>query len=103
VEPTLEEMIPQLDFRRMEFIANLEAAFQENSHGENTVAMSKYMKNRFTFCGIKTTERRQLFKEVWKANKEEVAKNAREIAVALYAKDQREFHYCAIEIFDKGT
>jgi 3-methyladenine DNA glycosylase AlkD len=63
--------------------------------------MSKYMKNRFTFFGIKTTERRQLFKEVWKANKEEVAKNAREIAVALYAKDQREFHYCAIEILIK--
>lgn len=101
MEPTLEEMIARLDSRRMKFTANLEAAFQENSHGENAVAMSKYMKNRFTFFGIKTTERRQLFKEVWKANKEEVAKNAREIAVALYAKDQREFHYCAIEILIK--
>jgi len=101
VEPILEEMIPQLDFRSMGFIADLEVAFQENSQSENGLAMSKYMKNNFAFFGIKTTERRQIFKEVWKANKEEVAKNAREIAIALYAKDQREFHYCAIEILIK--
>ena len=89
MEPTLEEMIPQLGFRSMRFIADLEAAFQENSQSEIALAMAKYMKNHFAFFGIKTTERRQLFKEVWKANKEEVAKNAREIAIALYAKDQR--------------
>lgn len=85
----------------MGFIADLETAFQENSQSEIALAMAKYMKNHFAFFGIKTTERRQLFKEVWKANKEEVAKNAREIAIALYAKDQREFHYCAIEILIK--
>jgi len=74
VEPILEEMIPQLDFRSMGFIADLEVAFQENSQSENALAMAKYMKNHFAFFGIKTTERRQLFKEVWKVNKEDVPK-----------------------------
>lgn len=85
----------------MGFITDLEVAYHENSQRENALAMAKYMKNRFPFFGIKATERRQLFKEVWKANKEEVTKNPREVAVALYAKQQREFHYCAIEILIK--
>lgn len=101
MEPILEEMIPQLDFRTMGFIANLEAAFQENSHGDNALAMAKYMRNRFAFFGIKTTERRQILKIIGKANKAEVTQNTREIVFALYAKDQREFHYCAIEILIK--
>jgi 3-methyladenine DNA glycosylase AlkD len=85
----------------MGFITDLEVAYHENSHSENALAMAKYMKNRFPFFGIKAAERRQLFKEVWKANKEEVTKNPREIALDLYAKQQREFHYCAIEILIK--
>ena len=101
MEPILEEMIPQLDFRAMGFITDLEAAFQENSQSKNAVAMAKYMRHRFAFFGIKTTERRQILKAIWKANKAEITKNTREIVFALYDKNQREFHYCAIEILIK--
>lgn len=83
------------------FINHLETAFLENNNPENALPMAKYMKNHFPFFGIKTTERRQLFKEIWKANKQEVSENARVIALALYAKEQRELHYCAIEILIK--
>ncbi|MEL1240709.1 DNA alkylation repair protein [Flavobacterium flavipallidum] len=85
----------------MEFVKQLETAFCEISNTENALAMAKYMKNHFSFFGIKTTERRQRFKEIWKANKVEVSKNARAIALELYAKEQRELHYCAIEILIK--
>lgn len=82
----------------MGFILSLESAFQENANAVNALAMSKYMRNYFTFFGIKTTERRSLLKEIWKQNELEVAKNPRKIALQLFTKKQREFHYCAIEI-----
>jgi 3-methyladenine DNA glycosylase AlkD len=85
----------------MTFIASLEIAFQENSNAEYASAMSKYMKNNFQFFGIKTEERRRIFKAIWKENQKEVSENTREIALELYAKKQREFHYCAIEILVK--
>jgi 3-methyladenine DNA glycosylase AlkD len=85
----------------MEFISQLETAYQENSNPENALPMAKYMKNKFPFYGIKTTERRLLFKTIWKQNQQEVSVNARTIALVLYAKEQRELHYCAIEILIK--
>ncbi|TDD75447.1 DNA alkylation repair protein [Flavobacterium caseinilyticum] len=85
----------------MSFILALENAFAENKNPENAFAMAKYMKNKFPFFGIKTEERRRIFKKIWKENKAEVSANARAIALELHSKPQREFHYCAIEILIK--
>ena len=85
----------------MNFISSLEAAFQEKSNPDNAFAMAKYMRNHFSFFGIKTEERRRIFKEVWKENKKEVGGNPRKIALELYSKPQRELQYCAIEILIK--
>lgn len=99
--PILGEMIKQLDFRFMSFVNTLELVFQKHSNPENAFAMEKYMKNNFPFFGIKTEERRHVFKEIWKENKEDVSAKAREIALDLYSRPEREFHYCAIEILIK--
>ena len=85
----------------MGFISKLEKAFQGKSNSDNAFAMSKYMRNHFSFFGIKTEERRRIFKEVWKENKKEVGGNPRKIALELYSKPQRELQYCAIEILIK--
>ena len=85
----------------MNFILALEIAFTANKNPENAFAMSKYMKNNFPFFGIKTDERRRIFSAIWKENKIEVSANARAIAETLYSKQEREFHYCAIEILIK--
>ena len=85
----------------MNFILDLENAFAAKQNPENAFAMAKYMKNNFPFFGIKTDERRHIFKEIWKENKQEVSANTREISLALYSKQEREFHYCAIEILVK--
>jgi 3-methyladenine DNA glycosylase AlkD len=82
----------------MNFISSLEKAFNENSNTENAVAMSKYMRTIFPFFGIKTVERRLILKKIWKANQQEVSQNSRQIALELFQKQQREFHYCAVEI-----
>ncbi|MFV8356254.1 DNA alkylation repair protein [Flavobacterium sp. XS1P32] len=85
----------------MNFTLVLENAFKANQNPENAFAMAKYMKNNFPFFGIKTEERRLIFKEIWKENKGVVSINARTIVLDLYLKSEREFHYCAIEILIK--
>jgi 3-methyladenine DNA glycosylase AlkD len=85
----------------MLFIAQLENTFVEKSDAENAFAMAKYMRNKFDFFEIKTPKRRQLLKEIWKENEQEVATNVRSIATLLFEKTQRQFHYCAIEILTK--
>ncbi len=85
----------------MNFITSLETAFQKNSNPENAFAMAKYMRNHFSFFGIKTEDRRQIFKTIWKENHLEISENPRAIALELYSKTQRELQYCAIEILIK--
>lgn len=85
----------------MPFIESLETAFQKNSHPENAAAMSKYMRNHFSFFGVKTEDRRRIFKTIWKENQQEVAQNPRGIAWELFTKQQRELQYCGIEILMK--
>lgn len=85
----------------MGFINELETAFHKYSDPENAFAMAKYMRNQFAFFGIKTEDRRRIFKHIWKENQQEVSNNPREIALALYSKSQRELQYCAIEILAK--
>lgn len=85
----------------MNFIIDLETAFQKNSNPDNAMAMSKYMRNRFLFFGIKTEDRRQIFKTICKENQSEISENPRAIALKLYSKKERELQYCAIEILTK--
>ena len=85
----------------MDFINKLETAFKESSNPENAHAMVKYMRNHFSFFGIKTEDRRQIFKTICKENQLEISENPRAIALKLYSKTQRELHYCAIEILIK--
>jgi 3-methyladenine DNA glycosylase AlkD len=82
----------------MIFSNELEKAYNENSNTENAVAMSKYMRTIFPFFGIKTKDRRLILKKIWKANQQEVSQNSRQVALELFQKKQREFHYCAVEI-----
>jgi 3-methyladenine DNA glycosylase AlkD len=85
----------------MNFISSLETAFKEKSNPENALAMAKYMRNHFAFFGIKTDDRRHIFKTLCKENHLEISKNPRAIALSLYSKPERELHYCAIEILIK--
>ena len=85
----------------MSFISKLQTAFDKNRNPENAVAMAKYMKNLFSFYGIKAEQRRTIFKEVCNTNKKELTQNPREIAWELFNKDFRELQYCGIEILIK--
>jgi 3-methyladenine DNA glycosylase AlkD len=86
----------------MDFISQLETAFNQNRNEENAFQMKKYLKNLFSFYGIKTTERRAVFLELLKLNHQEITENYREIALDLVNKEYRELHYCGIEILIKN-
>ena len=85
----------------MNFINDLETAFKEKCNPESAFAMAKYMRNHFSFFGIKTEGRRQIFKEICNENQLEISDNPRVIALELFAKKERELHYCGIEILIK--
>lgn len=86
----------------MNFIEKLSLAFEENSNPLLAHPMEKYMKNKFLFLGLKAEKRRLILNQIWKENHKEVIEHSRIIALALYEKNEREFHYCAIEILIKN-
>lgn len=85
----------------MNFITDISSAYAKNASPHNAISMEKYMKNLFPFFGLKTDLRRAVLKTAWASHKNEVKQNVREIALVLYTKPQREYHYTAIEIVIK--
>ena len=86
----------------MSFIKALETAFQNNRSRELAIPMENYMKNHFTFYGIKTEKRRLISKAILQENQDEIKQHGRKIALQLFAFKEREMHYCGIEILIKN-
>lgn len=85
----------------MIFILNLESNLKQKANRELAIPMENYMKNNFSFLGIKTEERRAIFKENYEKYKPEVKSDFRNIAWELFNKKEREFHQCAIDLLVK--
>lgn len=85
----------------MNFISNLEQEMLQNNDRIVAIPMENYMKNHFSFLGIKTEKRRAILKSHWENHRKEIKSNYRAIALELFAKKEREFHYCGIEILRK--
>lgn len=85
----------------MNFIEALEQKFEQKRNREKAIPMENYMKNNFSFIGLKTEERRAIFKLISFQYKEEIQSNFRKIAFDLFQKKEREFQYCGIEILMK--
>jgi len=74
---------------KLEFLANPEIA----------VAQAKYMKNKFQFLGIKSPERKTVFKETLK--QEDMPKEIWDVVYSLWKQAEREFQYCGAELLIK--
>ena len=85
----------------MKFCSDLEADFRKASNSELAIPMGKYMKNNFSFLGIKTEQRRAIFKSNYEQNKVGVKSNFRVIAWELFQMKEREFHQTAIDLLLK--
>lgn len=85
----------------MNFITELTQELTKLKNPENAGIMKAYMKDNFPFLGIKTKERRTVFHNLWKKHQQEIKENFRAIVWQLMTKEEREFHYCGVEILIK--
>jgi 3-methyladenine DNA glycosylase AlkD len=85
----------------MDFITNFENDLRQKANRETAIPMENYMKNKFPFLGIKTEERRAIFKNNYEKHKSEIKSNFRVITWDLFTKKEREFHQCAIDLICK--
>ena len=85
-------------FNSSAFISLLSAEFLLNRNEQNGLSMSKYMKDRFLFYGIKAEDRKRIQK-VWVSQlpKDLSFEQRWEILMELWEKDQREYQYVAID------
>jgi 3-methyladenine DNA glycosylase AlkD len=85
----------------MEQLTRLKKLFRENENPEKAIWMKDYMRGKFEFYGIDTKVRRSLQKEFFSAVSK--AENAvfMDTINALWELSQREFQYCAVELFRK--
>ena len=85
----------------MNFKEELIKELKANSNREIAIPMENYMKNNFPFLGIKTENRRAIFKAVYEKHKPEIKSDFRNITWQLFQEKEREMHQCAIDLIQK--
>jgi 3-methyladenine DNA glycosylase AlkD len=85
----------------MKFKDELVKELRANSNSEVAIPMENYMKNNFSFLGIKAENRRTIFKSVYEKHKPEIKSNFRNITWDLFQVKERELHYCAMDLMGK--
>ena len=83
----------------MNFVSDLITQLKAVADSTLATEMKIYMRNRYTFFGVKAPQRKTILKEVINANKPSLN---RETVIAivkeLYQRSERELHYCAVEL-----
>ncbi len=79
----------------------LAEAYHQHANAENAPWMEKYMKNQFSFFGIKTPERTRLNREFFAKHGLPDYNELETIVDSLMHQPQREFHYFAISLVGK--
>ena len=82
-------------------LSPLKIAFEKNADSDYAASMGKYLKNLFPFYGIQTPKRRELIKKFIKEQGNPDLSEIEEIVKTTMAYPQREWHYFAVEIFNK--
>ena len=83
-------------------IEELQYIFRQHRKPVQVEALEKYMKNKFSFLGLKTECRRMLFTEWYKKNEPEIKADFRTLSRQLFTLPFREFHYCGMEMLIKA-
>jgi 3-methyladenine DNA glycosylase AlkD len=86
----------------LQLVQQLELEFEKNQNEFEAEGMSRYMKNRFTYFGVKKPTRALIQKEWFSIiPKDFTQENKRELVLELWQKEQREFQYVAIDYLAK--
>ncbi|SFJ90839.1 3-methyladenine DNA glycosylase AlkD [Halobacillus dabanensis] len=89
--------------RAREFCETVTAALEQNRCEENREAMEKYMKNHFSFFGIKSQERKRIVAPIMKEFQGIDEEERLKAAVLLFQKPERECQYAALAFLEKGV
>ena len=83
------------------YIECLAAQFRRNSDPETALGQKAYMRNKFEFYGIKSSERRELLKSFLKKESLPPKEDLGEKVQRLWEMSEREYQYFAQELFFK--
>jgi 3-methyladenine DNA glycosylase AlkD len=84
-------------------IETLKARLEEARDDDNAYHMVRYMRNLFPFYGIKTPQREAILKDVLVQEGLPAPADLPTLLPAMWQKEQREWHYCALDIFFKNA
>jgi 3-methyladenine DNA glycosylase AlkD len=80
------------------FVLELEETLKQQANEKNGIVMSKYMKDRFPFYGINSPTRKAIQQNWFKTLPENLTHESKwDIINELWEKEEREFHYIAID------
>lgn len=82
----------------MEFVNVLHKKLEEAAKVDNQLPMQKYMKNLFSFYGIKSPERKKVFKSFIRDLGIPEMESYQGIVLAMIQHEKREMNYCAIDL-----
>ena len=86
----------------LQLVQQLELEFEKNRNEFEAEGMSRYMKNRFTYFGIKKPKRAVIQKQWFSIIPEDFTQeNKRGLVLELWQKEEREFHYVAMDFIAK--
>ncbi|MCM3619011.1 DNA alkylation repair protein [Sutcliffiella horikoshii] len=74
--------------------------FHSNGDPSKREAMENYMRNQFSFLGIKSPERKTLLKGFLVEHGKPEIEWIKQLVTFLYAQPEREFHYAALAMID---
>lgn len=82
----------------VDFVRDVVRVFKAAADKKNALAMSRYMKNKFPFYGIKSPLRAELSAEFFIRFKELDQVSWREVVWELWCEDERELQYLSMEL-----
>lgn len=82
----------------MSFFTDLDLALRQAAKAENVEPMQNYMKNLFSYYGVRSPERRKIFAEIFKKWGLPSKETYKEQVLAMMNHPKREMHYSAIDL-----
>lgn len=83
------------------YIGNLKKEIEPHADPEYAVQMKAYLRNQFEFLGMKSPERKVLFKEFFNSHGLPGLGHLETVVEELFRLEHREYHYFAIELAAK--
>jgi 3-methyladenine DNA glycosylase AlkD len=92
-------MFPKEAMLPIQFQSKIESVFIPHANPQEAESMSKYMKNKFSFLGIKMPVRKELTSSLMKEVKQIITEEwLTQTVRLLWQKHEREYQYVAIEL-----